>query len=249
MIVENPFVTPEELREALDPAGRSPVTAVRRLREAGLISHGVQLRPHHGGRLRGGAVYYCALNLDAADAVRDGDEVTARKLAQAATSVETGDAARTLAMTLSITRDLRELPGEDRKAIAKLARRISDVRNQMVHGPTPLVGLVIDMNERYGTVRTDDETVVLPRETLHARGLDWIGAAVAIRVHQLRTGAMLHSVDEAFALDDDDRQGARTFDPFAMRAERRGTGAASRLENALAGREPVRVLAPLTIAG
>src|SRR5215204_3341564 len=74
MVIENPFVTRDDLREALDPSGGSPSTAIRRLREAGLISHGIDLRLHQGGRLRGGTVYYCALNLDAAEAVRDGDE-------------------------------------------------------------------------------------------------------------------------------------------------------------------------------
>lgn len=82
--------------------------------------------------------------------------------------------------------------------------------------------LVVDADDDYGTVQTELETVVLPRATLRARGLDWPGAAVAIRAHSLRTGAMAHFVDEALALDEDDRHGARPFGPFAMRAERRG---------------------------
>jgi hypothetical protein len=59
---------------------------------------------------------------------------------------------------------------------------------------------------------------------------------------------MLHYVDEALALDDDERHGARPFDPFAMRAERRGVRADALVEEALAGREPVRLLAPLALA-
>lgn len=248
VIIENPFVTREDLREALDPSGRSPATAVRRLREAGLISHGIEMRPHHGGRLRGGAVYYCALNLDAAEAVRDGDEGAARKLAQAAAAVEASKSARSLAKALFETRDLRELPAEKRRAASTLAARITRTRNRLTHGLNPLVGLVIDADDRYGTVQTDNETVVLPRATLHARGLDWPGAPVAIRAHSLRTGVMVHYVDEALELDEDDRHGARTFDPFTMRAEQRGMRADALIEEALAGREAVRLLAPLTVA-
>jgi hypothetical protein len=248
MVIENPFVTREDLREALDPSGRSPATAVRRLREAGLISHGIELRRHQGGRLRGGAVYYCALNLDAAESVRDGDETAARAFARAAASVEASKTARSLAKALVDVRDLRELPAEKRRAASALAARIMRTRNRLAHGVNPLVGLVVDADDRYGTVQTDNETIVLPLATLHARGLDWPGAAVAIRSHSLRTGAMLHYVDEAFALDEDDRHGARPFDPFAMRAERRRVRADALVEEALAGREPVRLLAPLALA-
>ncbi|HWQ23922.1 MAG TPA: hypothetical protein VNK94_07455 [Gaiellaceae bacterium] len=248
MVIENPFVTREDLREALDPSGRSPATAVRRLREAGLISHGIELRPHRRGRLRGAAVYYCALNLDAAEAVRDGDEEAARQLARAAASVEASTAARSLAEALFEVRDLRELPASKRKAASTLAARIMRVRNRLAHGVNPLVGLVVDADGDFGTVQTDHETVVLPRATLRARGLDWPGAPVAIRAHSLRTGAMVHYVDEALALDDDDRHGARPFDPFAMRAERRGRRVEALVEEALAGREPIRLLAPLAIA-
>jgi hypothetical protein len=251
VVIENPFVTPEDLREALDPSGRSPATAVRRLREAGLISHGIELRPHRGGRLRGAVVYYCALNLDAAEAVRDGDETAARELARAAASVEASKTARSFAKALvefRDLRDLRELSAEKRRAASSLAARITRIRNGLAHGVNPLVGLVVDADDLYGTVQTDNETIVLPRATLHARGLDWPGAAVAIRVQSLRTGAMLHYVDQALALDDDERHGARPFDPFAMRAERRGVRADALVEEALAGREPVRLLAPLALA-
>lgn len=241
-------MTREDLREALDPSGRAPATAVRRLREAGLISHGIELRPHHGGRLRGAAVYYCALNLDAAEAVRDGDEEAARGLARAAASLEGKEAVRSLAEALFEVRDLRELPAEKRRAASTLARRIMHLRNRLAHGVNPLVGLVIDADKDYGTVQTDNETVVLPRATLQARGLDWPGAPVAIRAHSLRTGAMVHYVDEALAFDADDRRGARPFDPFAMRAERRGAGADALVAQALARREPVRLLAPLRLA-
>lgn len=116
MVIENPFVTREDLREALDPSGRSPATAVRRLREAGLISHGIELRPHRRGRLRGAAVSYCALNLDAAEAVRDGVEEAARQLARAAAAVETSAAARSLAKALFEIGDARELPANQRRA-------------------------------------------------------------------------------------------------------------------------------------
>jgi hypothetical protein len=247
VVIENPFVTREGLRKALDPSGRSPETAVRRLREAGLISHGIELRPHRRGRLRGAAVYYCALNLDAAGAVRDGDEAAARELARAAASVEASHAARSLAEALLEARDLRELPAEKRRTASTLATRIMRIRNRLAHGVNPLLGLVIDADEHYGTVQTDHELVVLPRATLRARGLDWPGAPVAIRVHSLRTGAMVHYVDEAIALDDDDRHGARPFDPFAMRAERRRRRADELVAEALAGREPVRLLVPLAL--
>lgn len=248
MVIEKPFVTRDDLREALDPSGRSPSSAVRRLREAGLISHGIELRPHQGGRLRGGAVYYCSLNLDAAEAVRDGDEQAARELARAAASVETSKTARSLAMAFFEAPDLRELPPEKRRAASTLAARIMRIRNRLAHGVNPLVGLVVDADDRYGTVQTEDETIVLPRATLHAHGLDWLGAAVAIRAHSLRTGAMVHYVDEALTLDEDDRHGARPFDPFAMRVERRGVRADALVEEALAGREPVRLVAPLALA-
>jgi len=111
-----------------------------------------------------------------------------------------------------------------------------------------MVGVVVDADDRFGTVQTDSETIVLPRATLRARGLDRLGAAVAIRAHSLRTGAMLHYVDEALALDDDDRRGARPFDPFAMRAERSEMRSERLVEEALAGREPVRLLAPVALA-
>jgi hypothetical protein len=248
VVIERPFVTREDLREALDPSGRSPATAVRRLREAGLISHGIELRPYRRGRLRGAAVYYCALNLDAAEAVRDGDEEAARGLARAAASVEASKTAQSLAEALFEVRDLRELPTEKRRAASTLAARITRTRNRLAHGVNPLVGLVVDADEHYGTVQTDHEMVVLPRAALQARGLDWPGAAVAIRAHSLRTGAMVHYVDGALALDDDDRHGARPFDPFAMRAERRGRRADALVAEALAGREPVRLLAPLSLA-
>jgi len=248
VVIENPFVTRDALREALDPSGRSPATAVRRLREAGLISHGIELRPHQGGRLRGGAVYYCALNLDAAEAVRDGDETTARKFARAAASVEANKTIRSLAKALAEVRDLRELPAEQRRTASTVAARIMRTRNRLAHGVNPMVGVVVDADDRFGTVQTDSETIVLPRTTLRARGLDRLGAAVAIRAHSLRTGAMLHYVDEALALDDDDRRGARPFDPFAMRAERSEMRSERLVEEALAGREPVRLLAPVALA-
>jgi len=121
-------------------------------------------------------------------------------------------------------------------------------RNRLAHGENPLVGLVVDTDDRYGTVQTDNETIILPRATLHARGLDWPGAAVTIRSHSLRTGALLHYVDAALSFDDVDRHGARQFDPFSMRAERRRAHADVLIEEALAGREPVRLLVPVALS-
>src|ERR1700692_4183825 len=63
MVVQRLFVTADDRSGALAPPGRGPATAVRRLREGHLISGGIEVRTHRGGRLRGTAVYYCALNL------------------------------------------------------------------------------------------------------------------------------------------------------------------------------------------
>jgi hypothetical protein len=248
VVIEKVFVTSGDLSAALDPAGRAPATAVRRLREAGFISHGIELRPYRRGRLRGGAVYYCALNLDAAESVRDGDEATARKLARAAAAIESTANAQELAKALVEVHDLRGLPGEKRRAASRLAARITRERRRLAHSSGPMLGLVVATDDRFATVDTDEELVVLPRETLGLRGLDWPGAAVAIRSHRLRTGALVHSADEALALDDGDRHGARPFDPFAMRQERRGQAATAAINAALAGREPVRLVAPLVVA-
>lgn len=248
MVLERVFVTSSDLSNALDPAGRAPATAIRRLRESGFVSHGIELRPYRAGRLRGGAVYYCALNIDAVESFRDGDEETSRKLARAAAAIESTASAHALAKALAEVQDLRRLSTDKRRAASRLAVRIARERRRLAHSDGPLLGLVVAADERYATVDTDDETIVVPRETLGVHGLDKPGAAVAIRSHRLRTGAMVHSADEALEFDHDDRQGARTFDPFAMRRERRGLDAAALLDAALAGREPVRLIAPLVVA-
>lgn len=254
MVIENVFVTSDALSAALDPSGRAPTTAVRRLREAGLISRGIELRLHRARRLRGASVYYCALNIDAAESVSDGDKDAARRLAEASGAIETSGNVREIVHGLLGARgrleegDLRRLPVGEQREVVRLADLIARERNRLVHREAPLLGLVIAMDDRRATIETESELVVLPRETLGVRGLDRLGAAVAIRSRRLQTGVMIHSAEEALTAEADDRHGAREFDPFTMRREQSGRDIGATLERALAGTEPVRLLAPLPVA-
>jgi hypothetical protein len=246
MVIEKIFVTREDLTDALDPSGGAADSAVRRLRENGLVSHGIELRVHSSGRLRGANVYYCALNLDAAGSVRDGDRTTARKLAEAAGSIESSPTARELAKVFS-TENPRTLSAKQRRTVSSLARRIARERTRvgLTHGP--FVGVVWTVDEWSATVVAGAETIVLPRETLEVRGLDKPGTPVAIRSHRLKTGAMVHSAEEALAFDAPERGGARKFDPFEMRREQRDPRRVDVLGAALSGEQPVRLLAPLVV--
>ena len=248
MVVERLFVTADDLTGALDPSGRGPATAVRRLREGHLISRGIEVRTHRAGRLRGAAVYYCTLNLDAVEAVRDGDESTARKLAKAAAEIEARPVAHRLLTVLLGDAGVSALENKERRAASSLSTEISRLRNRLAHAPRPILGWVVAAEDSFVTVDADNTTIVLPRETLRVRDLDHPGVPVAIRSHQLRTGAMIHSADRAFAFDEEDRGGARPFDPFEMRRERRRKGPAANIRDVLAGRKPVRLVAPLAVA-
>lgn len=248
MVIERLFVTADDLAGTLDPSGRGPATAVRRLRETHLISHGIEVRPHRAGRLRGAVVYYCALNLDAVEALRDGNESMARKLAKAAGEIEAKPTARHLVSVLTGDIALSALELGERRAASNLATAIRRIRDRLAHAPSPLLGWVVATEDDYVTVDADDTTIVLPRETLRTRGLDRPGVPVAIRSHQLRTGAMIHSVDRALAFDEDDRGSARRYDPFEMRRERRRAGPRASIRELLAGRTPVRLVAPLAVA-
>jgi hypothetical protein len=247
MVIEKVFVSSTDLACALDPSGGAPANALRRLRESGLISHGISLRTYRDGRLRGRTVAYCALNIDAVESIRDGDERTAHKLARAASAIESTLRAQALAKTLAGLDDLRQLDASHRRAAWKLAARITHERNRLAHGGGPMLGVVVSTDETLAEVETNDETVFVPRETLGVRGLDLVGTPVAIRSHRLRTGALVHSADEALALDDD-RAGAREYDPSEMRRERRSSDLAQQIEAHIGNRRAVRLVAPLAVA-
>jgi hypothetical protein len=198
--------------------------------------------------LRGATVYYCTLNVDAVEALRDGDDVKARSLAKAAEQIEAKPISHRLVSAMTAGKDLTALAGNERGAVTHLAAEISRARKRLT-SHSPFLGWVVEAEENFVTVDSDETTIVLPREALRIRDLDHPGMPVAIRARQLLSGAMIHSVDKALAIDDDDRRGARPFDPFQMRRERRRQGTTVGIREVLAGHHPsVRLLAPLALA-
>lgn len=248
MILEWPFVTADELAAAFDPA--SPArSAPRRLRARGLISEGILHAPHHGGRLRGKTVVYCALNLDAAEAARDGEDDKARQLAVYAAEIEARPDVHALALSLDATEHPPELTPKERKTALWMVKTMERARKKSEADGGPRVGYVTAIGTHSVSLATaDSERFDIPREMLHAHDLDRSGAAVAVYVTVLKTGWSAFTVRPALVIDEDSTRTPRQYDPFVMLDELRTRIALGDIvENADAGREPVRVVAPLRI--
>lgn len=247
MILEWPFVTADELAAAYDPA--SPASsAPRRLRARGFISDGILHSPHHGGRLRGRKVVYCALNLNAVEAARDGDDDKARQLAAVAAEIEARPDVRALAWSLDAPKDPHDLTAKERKTALRMVKTMQRARKRSAADGDPLVGLVTWIGAHSVRLDTSSDRFELPRETLRAHDLDRAGAAVAVYVSVLKTGWSAFTVRPALVLAEEGAGQARRYDPFAMFDELRARVAAGEIvERDEPHRAPVRVVAPLLI--
>lgn len=248
MILEWPFVTADELAAAYDPASPAQ-SAPRRLRARGFISDGILHAPHHGGRLRGKTVVYCALNFNAVEAARDGEHDKARQLAACAAEIEARPDVHALALSLDETDHPNNLTPKERKTALWMVKTMRRARKQSAADGDPLVGYVTWVGAHSVRLATaNSERFDLPRETLHAHDLDRAGAAVAVYVTVLKTGWSAFTVRPALVIDEKGTGEPRRYDPFVMLNELRARIAIGDIvENDDPGREPVRVVAPLRI--
>jgi hypothetical protein len=247
VIQEWPFVTADELAAAFDPASPA-ASAPRRLRARGLISDGILRAPHRAGRLRGRKVVYSALNLNAVEAARDGDEDKARQLAAAAAEIEARPDVHSLARSLDELGDTQELTARDRKTALWVFKTMQRARRKAAANGGPLVGFVSWIGEHSVQLAAREERFELPRETLRVHGLDRPGVAVAVYVSVLKTGWTAYTVRRALVLDDEEAAPGRPYDPFTMFDELRARIASGQIvEQIDPDRPPIRVLAPLRI--
>ncbi|HEY6759631.1 MAG TPA: hypothetical protein VI318_09080 [Baekduia sp.] len=102
MLAFRPLISKGDILRAYNPNKPDSEAVFRRLRQEGVVSEGVAIRPRRGGRQRGTVAAFYALNEDAVVAYRHGDVELARKLAQVAATVERGRAARKLAEVAAV---------------------------------------------------------------------------------------------------------------------------------------------------
>jgi hypothetical protein len=244
MVLEWPFVSADVLAAAYDPADPA-LTAPRRLRAQRFISDGILRAPHREGRLRGRTVVYCALNIDAVEAARDGDVDKARELAAAAAEIEANPNVRELARSLDEAVDA--LSAKERETAIWVATMMRQARGRWGVESDPVVGRVTWLGPRSVRLATASEEFELPRQALRAHDLDRSGAAVTVYLSVFKTGWSAFTVRPALVLPEAESDEPRAYDPFAMFGElRTRIGSGDIIENR-EDRAPRVVVAPIAI--
>jgi hypothetical protein len=105
VITFRPLISKGDILRAYNPSKPNSDAAFRRLRNEGVVSEGIMIRPRSGGRQRGTFTLFYTLNEDAVIAYRHGDRELAEKLAGRAGQAENSPAARQLVKFASNTFD------------------------------------------------------------------------------------------------------------------------------------------------
>ncbi len=209
-----PLLTKREIaREMRLGSLRTDDAVLRTLRTNKALSKGLSGNQRaNAGRLGGTLHLYCALNRDAARALRLKDKGLAQLLAQAATRVEALPATRTLTDAIqqqsgdpsprllahvfadpALTTALREVDS----AIARERRTLPSTTRMTVAS-----GQVTALKDLSATIALDDDLAPLavPRELLREEDLDEEGAVLAARWELMGDGMSLFAVEPAIDL-------------------------------------------------
>jgi hypothetical protein len=212
-----PLVTKREIaREMGLGAQRTDDAVLRTLRTNNALSKGLRgQRRAQAGHLGGTLHLYCALNRDAARALRNKDKVLAQRLAQAATRVEALDATRMLADAIEhqsadpSPRVLAEVFAQPvlTTALREVDHAITAERLALPGAPRSTVasGHVSALKNGSATIVLDDDltTLARPREQLREEDLDEERAVLAARWELIGDGRSLLALEPAIDLPAD----------------------------------------------
>lgn len=219
---ENPFVDPEQIAATWRPgAGLDPSNALRALRKKEALSTGVgEVIRQSNGVLAGRVLFYSSLNRDAAQALRSGDELLARRLAGAASKIERSPGAIELAKAAARTRIIDRLDSsphilietvKDNPHLANVVKRISDrtskLRRRYMGNDEPqfFFGRVAEWSQGDSFVIQLDHfgermrLGVVPNWAYRIQP----GLALCLRVEHSGNGQVLVSYDEAIDTPDE----------------------------------------------
>jgi hypothetical protein len=209
-----PLVTKREIaREMRLGVLRTDDAVLRTLRMNHALSKGLSgQRRARTGRLNGAIHLYCALNRDAARALRHKDKDLAHRLAQAAGRVEALKATRTLADAIeqqsadSSPRLLAEVLArpELTTALREVDRAIIAERGGLPSASRMTVasGYVSSLSGLSATIALDDDLtpLAIPRELLREEDLEQEGAVLAARWELMGDGMSLLAVEPVIDL-------------------------------------------------
>jgi hypothetical protein len=256
MLTERPLLSKQEILCALDPGGKAGESAFRRLKQNGLITGGIEVKPRRGGRINGTVTAFCALNRDAATAYRKQRPDLARRLAARAAKLEASEPALRMAEVarhetaddvgaLDLDGIYGRVVRSDRRSADALARSVAKARRALSKaladiGVSTIVGRVVRLDGDTAEILSDDdERYTLPASVLPADGVV-LGSPLSVRVELLGEGALWTVVEPAWS---DTPAAQPSADPFGDLRPRLPAGLDDLLDRAGAAR-PLALIGP-----
>ncbi|GEM_PF-3024083 len=184
MLLEVPIVTKREIVRAYTSQSKTPDSAMRTLRSKQAVSEGIEAPVRAaGGRLGGSVHVYCAINRDAARAVRLKQLELAHQLAERAGRIERSSAMRRLIERVSGTLASGTYEGlaaalsrpDLAKDLAAVSRQIAAARRELqsLSQTTVMHGHVTKLDDPFAFVTLDEGKVPMPvpAQMLRDRGV------------------------------------------------------------------------------
>jgi hypothetical protein len=240
LVLEHPLVPKGFIIESLLPGvPRKSDSPLRRLKEKGLATEGIEVRVRRpDGAIGGTLSLYCALNVDAARLERRGEMKKAQMLVRRAKKIEQSKKCLAIASMFRLFRlhgtgwsaYIEALDESSfRAAVLELADDVQKARADVIDaGPAASVtASVAGFRGTTAYLETADGTRLgIPRRQLAEENLDWIGAPVIITREELGSNVILQvkpglAADVADPVVEGDfiTAGTRTderIDPFAF---------------------------------
>lgn len=270
MIADFPLISKKDIVLAFKPGHAGSLDAAyRTLRDKGVVSEGIDVRPRtETGQLLGRLHLYCVLNRDAALLARRSSLAEARKLARAARRIERGKVARELANALEQAAG-GNLPQSTIQGVLGAAagnemmrshlRTLTDAVQAAREASKPLAevewrvfGRVARLEADFVEVKTNDASrLFVPMINLD-ESLRRVGAALSLHWETLETGQAIYQAEPALdteATAETPRPGDELVPefPFLQHDAEIDEDLAQRFEEFLADSDAVRLPAPIAV--
>ena len=223
VLTELPFITAEDIAAEYRPGAKVGVkSAMRTLRGKGIVSDGLAVRSRgQGGRMVGSGHLYSALNVDAVQLYRRGDEKGAKELAKRAAKLERRKDVKALALALGTTysrhgvlyRAIGDLMNDETRTVVRAVAEETEAERQQLTTKfglrVPTFGRVCELHGDLAELRLEETGKVMhiPKADLWATDAS-LGACVALHWEPLGKGLTLLKAGAALDLDDDRKLGS-----------------------------------------